>query len=102
MTQETAVLDKHGRIIIPVELRKRMGWEAGQRLTLVGGNHEMTVLSRKQALERIQEEVRKHVRPGVSVVDGLIRERRAEARRDEREYREWAAKRGQKKEKAVG
>jgi len=79
-----------------------MGWEAGQRLTLVGGNHELTVLSRKQALERIQEEVRKHLRPGVSVVDELIRERRAEARREEQEYREWAVKRGRRKERPVG
>jgi len=79
-----------------------MGWETGQRLALVGGDHQLTVLSRKQALERIQEEVRKHLRPGVSVVDELIRERRAEARRDEREYREWAAKRRRLTEKRVG
>jgi bifunctional DNA-binding transcriptional regulator/antitoxin component of YhaV-PrlF toxin-antitoxin module len=98
----TAVLDKHGRIIIPVELRKRMGWEAGQRLTLVSGSHALKVLSRKQAIERIQEEVRKHARPGVSVVDELIRERRAETLRDEKEYREWAVKRGRLAEKSRG
>ena len=95
-------MDKHGRIIIPAELRRRMGWEAGQRLALVGGSHELKVLSRKQALEALQEEVRKHLRPGVSVVDELIRERRAEARRDEQEYREWAAKRRRLTEKRVG
>ena len=98
----TVILDKHGRIIIPAELRRRMGWEAGQRLTLIGGNHELKVLSRRQALERIQEEVRRHSRPGVSVVDELIRERRREALRDEQGYREWAAKRGRLTEKPLG
>ncbi len=79
-----------------------MGWAAGQRLTLVGGSHELKVLSPKQAMDRIQEEMRKHPRLGGSVVDELIRGRRAEALREETEYKDWAAKRGRLKGSSRG
>lgn len=86
MDTETVTLDKHGRVLIPAGIRKRMGWEAGQILTLAPGTHELQILSRKQALERIREEIRKHVPPGVSLVDELLLERREEVRREEEEY----------------
>jgi bifunctional DNA-binding transcriptional regulator/antitoxin component of YhaV-PrlF toxin-antitoxin module len=61
METETVILDKHGRVLVPSAIRKKMGWEAGQVLTLAPGSHELQILSRKQALERIREEIRKHV-----------------------------------------
>lgn len=86
MTVERVILDKHGRILIPSTLRKQMGWDSGQRLTLRSGKYGLQILSPVQALEQAQEEVRKYARPGVSVVDELIRERREEVRRDDEEY----------------
>lgn len=41
--------------------------------------------SRRQALDKIRAEVRKHIPADVSLVDELIRERRQEAARDEAE-----------------
>jgi AbrB family looped-hinge helix DNA binding protein len=93
MESETVTLDKHGRILIPGPIRKKMGWEAGQNLTLAAGTHELRILSRKQALEKIREELRKRIPPGVSLVDELIRERRDEVRREEEEYQQWKADR---------
>ena len=91
MDTETVTLDQNGRILIPAGIRKKMGWEAGQSLTLATGTHELQILSRKQALEKIREEIRKHVPPGVSLVDELLRERREEVRREEEEYRQSKA-----------
>jgi len=41
--------------------------------------------SRRQALDKICAEMRKHIPAGVSLVDEFIRERRQEAARDEAE-----------------
>jgi len=96
MDVERVILDKHGRILIPSALRKKMGWAANQPLTIVSGKHGLQVLSPLQALEQAQEEVRKYARPGVSVVDELIRERREEVRRDDEEYERSKARRARR------
>jgi AbrB family looped-hinge helix DNA binding protein len=93
MPADSAVLDKHGRIIIPADLRRKMGWEAGQRLTVAVGDYGLRVLSPKQAIEGIQEELRKRIPPERGLVDELIRDRREEVRRDDEEYRQSKARR---------
>lgn len=103
MDIERVILDKHGRILIPSALRKKMGWEDGQHLTILSGKYGLRVLSPVQALEHAQEEVRKYARPGVSVVDELIRERRQEVRRDDEDYERLKARRARRRvaEKSV-
>lgn len=93
MDTERVILDKHGRILIPSALRKQMGWEAGLRLTISVGKYGLQVLSQKQAIEEIQDELRKRIPPGRSIVDELIRDRREEVRRDEEEYKQSKARR---------
>lgn len=85
MATQTAPLDKQGRLVIPADFRRQMGWKAGERLTLMLVGSEMRVLSRRQALDEICAEVRKHIPAGVSLAGELIRERRQEAARDEAE-----------------
>ncbi len=85
MTFETASLDKHGRLVIPSNFRKEMGWKPGEKLTLTLTGSEVRVLSRRQAVEDICAEIRKRVPPGVSLVDELLRERREEVRREKEE-----------------
>lgn len=97
MKAERVILDKHGRILIPAALRKQMGWDAGQQLTVLGGKHGLQVLSPVQAIEQAQEMVAKYARPGVSVVDELIRERREEVRRDDEEYERSKARRARRR-----
>lgn len=93
MDTERVILDKHGRILIPSRMRKQMGWEAGQRLTISVGKYGLQVLSQKQAIQEIQDELRRRIPPGRSIVDELIRDRREEVRRDEEEYRQSKARR---------
>ena len=72
-----------GRVVIPAALRKALRLKRGDRLVArkVG---ESLVLERREALERRLQERFAHIPPGVSLVDELIAERRAEADREER------------------
>ena len=86
MDVETVLLDRNGRLFIPARIRRAMGWEIGDRLTLSPLQSELRILSRRQAIEQIRAEVLKHIRPGVSLADELIRERREEVRREDENY----------------
>ena len=100
MDVERVTLDKHGRILIPSALRKQMGWEEGQHLTLMPGPHGLQVLSQKQALNHIREELRRRIAPGRSLAEELIRDRREEVHRDEEEYRQSKRRRESKRKSA--
>jgi bifunctional DNA-binding transcriptional regulator/antitoxin component of YhaV-PrlF toxin-antitoxin module len=97
MDTDRVILDKHGRILIPSALRKKMGWEDGQPLTILSGEYGLRILSRVQALEQAQEQVRKYARPGISVVDELLRERREEVRRDDGQYERSKTRRSRRR-----
>ena len=87
MMTETVILGQSGRIVLPASIRKQFGMEPGERLTVISENGEIRILSRKMALESIRAEVLKCVRPGISLADELVRERRDEVRREDEEYR---------------
>ena len=79
-----------GRIVIPAEMRAAMMVKPGDTVTAEVANGELRIISREVVLSRIRGEAAKFkaANPGVSVVDELIEERRAEARReDERDKR---------------
>lgn len=76
----TTKVTQGGRIIIPMEMRKKLGIEIGESVDLaLEDDGQLRILTRKQALRRAQELVRKYVPEGVSLVDELIAERRKEA-----------------------
>ena len=76
-------LDAAGRILIPAEFRKALDMRVGEymALDLDSEQNEIRVCTMREAGRRIQEAVRPYKREGVSVVDELIAERRAEAKR---------------------
>jgi AbrB family looped-hinge helix DNA binding protein len=78
-----ARIGEGGRIIIPAEYRRALGLKTGDDVILSLGNGELHILPRKEALRRAKAIVRRHIPEGVSLVDELIAERRAEAARDE-------------------
>jgi AbrB family looped-hinge helix DNA binding protein len=71
-----------GRVVIPSEIRKALGLKEGDTVLweLVDGEARLT--TRLQRMRKAQELVRKYVPEGVSLVDELIAERRAEAERE--------------------
>ncbi|PYX07440.1 MAG: AbrB family transcriptional regulator [Acidobacteria bacterium] len=75
-------VNENGRVVIPAAFRKALGINAGDEIVVRMVDDELRITTLKRRLERAQRLVRKHVKPGTSLVDELIAERR-EAARDE-------------------
>ena len=78
-TETRARMTENGRVVIPASFRKAMGIEAGDEVVLRLEDNELHITTLKQRLERAQQRVRRYVKPGISLVDDLIRERREAA-----------------------
>ncbi len=68
-----------GRVVIPAAFRAAAGMEEGAEGMLTLHGQEVRVITPKASLQRVQEWAMQLAKPGVSVVDELIAERRAEA-----------------------
>ncbi len=85
-----------GRIVIPADMRAAMFVKPGDTVVAQIVDGELRVLSQQAALKRVHVEAQKFKKnnPGVSVVDELIAERRAEAARDSEEANAWRKRHG--------
>jgi AbrB family looped-hinge helix DNA binding protein len=77
-----ARVNENGRVVIPAAFRKAMGIKAGDEVVLRIEDNELRILTLKQRIERAQRLVRQHVKPGTSLVDELIADRREAAKRE--------------------
>jgi AbrB family looped-hinge helix DNA binding protein len=75
-------VNENGRVVIPAAFRKAMGINVGDEVVLRMEDNELRILTLKQRIERAQRLVRQHVKPGTSLVDELIAERREAAKRE--------------------
>ena len=83
LSQETrARVNENGRVVIPAAFRNAMGINVGDEVVLRIEDNELRILTLKQRIERAQRLVRRHVKPGTSLVDELIAERREAAKRE--------------------
>jgi AbrB family looped-hinge helix DNA binding protein len=83
MDAETrARVNENGRVVIPASFRKALGINAGDEVVLRLEDDELRITTMKRRIERAQKRVRKHVKPGTSLVDELIAERREAARNE--------------------
>ncbi len=67
-----------GRLVIPAKFRKALGIEEEKEVLIELKGNQLHLLTWKENLRRIQEELKRHVPEGVSIVDELIAERRQE------------------------
>lgn len=72
-----------GRVLIPAELRKAAGIAPGSTVDAEVVDGELRLIPFAEKLRRVQALLAPLKRPGESIVDELIAERRAEAARDE-------------------
>ena len=80
----TTRLGAGGRLVIPASFRRRYGLRAWSSVTLTeNADGDLVVTTPEAALQKLQALVRKHVPEGVSLVDELLAERRAEATREQ-------------------
>ena len=75
-------LNENGRIVIPAAFREALGIKLGDELVLHLDEDGVLMTTIELRVARAQRLVRKYVKPGESLVDELIAERRAEARRE--------------------
>ena len=75
-------MSEGGRVVVPAEIRQALGLKEGDTVLWELKNGEALLTTRSARLRRAQEMVRKYVPEGVSLVDELIAERRAEAERE--------------------
>lgn len=68
-----------GRVVIPAEHRRALGLEIGDEVIIRVVDGELHILTRAEAVKQAQAKVRSKVKKGRSLVDELIKERRAEA-----------------------
>ena len=77
MAEETCLrVNENGRVVILASFRKALGINVGDEIALRLEDDELRITTLKRRLERPQRLVPKQVKPGTSLVDELIRERR--------------------------
>jgi AbrB family looped-hinge helix DNA binding protein len=81
-TETRMRVNENGRVVIPASFRKALGINVGDEIVLRIEDDELRITTLKRRLERAQRLVRKHVKPGSSMVDELVAERRAAARNE--------------------
>ncbi|MEQ1668080.1 MAG: AbrB/MazE/SpoVT family DNA-binding domain-containing protein [Sulfuriferula sp.] len=81
MPQIAVQVSQGGRIVIPAEMRLKMGVNIGDKVLLSWSDddHELRIATRKQRLKNAVDLVKPYVPASESVVDALIRERRQAA-----------------------
>ena len=75
-------VNENGRVVIPATFRKRLGIRIGDEVVFQLEDDELRIITLKRNIERAQRLVRKHVKPGTSLVDELIADRRREVERE--------------------
>ncbi len=83
MTQETRLrVNENGRIVIPAAFRKALGIEIGDEVVLRLQEDELNITTQQRRVQQAQQRARKYLKPGTSLVDELLHERREAARRE--------------------
>jgi AbrB family looped-hinge helix DNA binding protein len=75
-------ITNNGRIVIPADFRKALGIANGGQIILRWEDNEIRMSTLKQNITRAQRRAKEHLKPGISLVDELIAERREAAKRE--------------------
>lgn len=75
-------VNENGRVVIPASFRKALGINPGDEVILSLEEDELRITTMKRRIERAQRRARRYVKPGVSLVDDLLAERREAAKRE--------------------
>lgn len=73
-------IDADGKVKLPPQIMEELDLEAGHDVAFRVQDGSVRILpSARERVRRVQEKMKKYVRPGVSVVDEFLAERRREA-----------------------
>jgi AbrB family looped-hinge helix DNA binding protein len=79
MSTVSVKMEKSGRILIPAELRRRLGLAPGSEVLVRVTASGLQLSTREQALGRIHERLRKYIPKGRVLSREILEERREEA-----------------------
>ena len=71
-----------GRIVIPAEVRAKLGFDVGTDIVLSMEEDRATLMTHKAAIKRAQARLAKYIPPGISLSEELLADRREEAARE--------------------
>ncbi|TXH71510.1 MAG: AbrB/MazE/SpoVT family DNA-binding domain-containing protein [Thiothrix sp.] len=75
-------VSENGSIVLPLEIRQKLGIEVGDEVLLewLEDSAEMRLITHKMHLQKAKKLVQQYTKPKQSVVDELIAERRVAAK----------------------
>jgi AbrB family looped-hinge helix DNA binding protein len=83
MTAETRQrVNENGRVVIPASFRKALGIQVGDEVVLRLEDDELRITTQQRRIERAQRRARRYLKPGRSLVDELLAERREAAKNE--------------------
>jgi AbrB family looped-hinge helix DNA binding protein len=81
MSNETRLrVSQNGRVVIPASFRKALGIEIGDEVLLSLQDNELRITTQQARIRRAQQRARRYLKPGESLVDELLVERREAAK----------------------
>jgi AbrB family looped-hinge helix DNA binding protein len=81
-TEARLRINENGRVVIPAAFRKALGINPGDEVVLRLEEDELRITTMRHRIARAQRNARRYIKPGVSLVDELIAERREAAKRE--------------------
>lgn len=75
-------LGEGGRVVIPADVRKALGMEVGDELVLHMEDEKLILMTRKQAIHYVQEEMSKYDVGKRVLSEELLQERKSEAKNE--------------------
>jgi AbrB family looped-hinge helix DNA binding protein len=79
-------INDNGRIVIPGEIRRRMGLQPGDWVVMSLEGEVLRVESHRAKVRKIQDEFRRFAKPNLQASGELVTERNQEARRETEEW----------------
>ncbi len=82
-TQEIRLrLSENGRVVIPAQVRKALGVEAGDEIILEQEQNAFRITTQQQRIAEARKRILRYIKPGARLVDELIAERREAAKHE--------------------
>ena len=69
-------VSQNGRIVVPASFRRALGIKVGDEVLLRMRDDELRITTQQRRIQRAQQRARRYLKPGTSLVDELLAERR--------------------------
>jgi AbrB family looped-hinge helix DNA binding protein len=83
MPEQTRMrVGQNGRMVIPAAFRKAMGIDVGDEILLRMEDDELRITTQQRRIRRAQRRAQRYLKPGASLVEELLSERREAVRNE--------------------